>query len=152
MNRRILFSSITSLVGAGAILILAFAFDGLIEYLKVINARTFAVTPILLWVYPLSDLVLAMGLLLLFWYINFRATIHPFVYILLLAVGLLTLLYLPMAPLLSNLLALPLMSTLRVKLIYSAAFIAVAGLFGIMCLRQKSPSIRNRRLNEVQIG
>ncbi len=86
MNRRILFPSVTSLVGTGAVLILAFAFDVLIEYLKVINAKTFAVTPILLWVYPLSDLVLAVCLLLLFWYINFRTTIHPFVYILLLAV------------------------------------------------------------------
>ena len=88
---------------------MAFAFDGLIEYLKVVNARTFAVT-----------------------------LAHPFVYTLLKAVGLLPLLYLPMAPLIWNLLTIPILSTLGMKLMYGGAFIGVEGLLGIIHMRMST--------------
>ena len=100
MNRTSPFSSIVSVAGAVIILILAFSFDNAIDYLKVLNGRTFAITPILLWVYPLSDLVLAICLLSLFRYVNFRSTIHPSISIILVLIGLLVLLYLPIAVLL----------------------------------------------------
>ncbi len=64
---------IVSIAGMIIVLGLARGSDALMAFLRARNTETFTLNYVILWSYPLLTLVLALGLLLLFWFVINRA-------------------------------------------------------------------------------
>lgn len=132
MNTRPLATNTVSIASALLILLLALALDGLIEYLKAANGATFSLTPVILWVYPISDLILAGCIFSLFRHLYSHSMASRVAYLAILALGVVALLYLPIASLFVNIAPLGALLTLKLKLIYSGAFLALGGAVGTL--------------------
>jgi hypothetical protein len=94
MKKKLL-SDIPALIGMLITLAVAFGLDYLMRALNYRVAQTFSTSPLIPLMYPLSNLILAACLLLLFWYVNFRAARSRFVSITFLVAGLLLLIFWP---------------------------------------------------------
>jgi hypothetical protein len=97
MIKRNLLSAIPSLIGMTITLAVAFGLDYLIRTLNYRVAQNFSVSPIIPLIYPAANLILAICLLLLFWYVNFRAARSRFISITFLVAGLFLLVFWPVA-------------------------------------------------------
>lgn len=97
MKKMNLLSDIPSLISMIITLAVAFGLDYLIRALNYRVAQTFSTSPLIPLMYPAANLILAICLLLLFWYVNFRAARSRFVSITFLVAGLLLLVLWPAA-------------------------------------------------------
>jgi hypothetical protein len=80
-------SKIVSFAGLAATFIVAYACDRWGEFLRVEASRTFAMAPYL-WLSGAANLLLALALFLLLWYVIFRATKSTLVSALFVLIGL----------------------------------------------------------------
>lgn len=97
MKKRIVLSDIPSLIGMTITLAVAFGLDYLIRTLNYRVAQNFSVSPIIPLIYPAANLILAACLLILFWYVIFRAARSRFISITFLIAGLPLLVFWPVA-------------------------------------------------------
>jgi hypothetical protein len=95
--KKSLLSDILALIGMTITLAVAFGLDYLIRTLNYRVAQTFSTSPIIPLIFPAANLILAACLLLLFWYVNFRAARSRLVNVTFLVVGLLLLVFWPVA-------------------------------------------------------
>jgi len=94
MKKKLL-SDIPSFIGMIVTLAIAFGLDYLIRIQDYRVAQTFSTSPFIPLMYPASSLILVTCLLLLWWYVNFRAARSRFVSGTFLVAGLLLLFFWP---------------------------------------------------------
>jgi hypothetical protein len=131
-------SKMVSFAGLVATFIMAYAFDRWVEFLRVEASRTFALAPYL-WLAGAANLLLAITLLLLTWYVIFRADKSTLVSSVFVLVGL----AFTFASTINMSLASPLpslglveFSTPGSHVLYVSAFVAVIGIAGFVLPRR----------------
>lgn len=119
-----------------AAIVLAFGMDRLFEYLREKNAETFNLNYAILWFYPVVNLVLALCLLALIWYMLVRVGVDKIMLAVYLVIGLIILIYVPLV-MTTGILAQQTQSLLVIlmpgsRVYWVGAFLTAIGLIGLI--------------------